>query len=329
MFNNMKRINLFMMAAIVAASAMFVSCEKDEDEILDPSVSVKATYGAQSEKSLLDGEEITADLGTIVTFKITFNMGSNKLKEVHMKSTIGSKVFNVLDSVGLDKGLFNTGAKSIDFTYQTNVGLEEEKLTFQTIDTKDREDVFTVVIKKPAPPTPKPGESYVVRTVVLLGGQSNATLGSFYSVSLGKVMTVGAATSQQGDVDFAYYYGATNKATIAAPANAQAQTMSYGTTKMSSWNTKNNTGFFKSTNVKDVDDEELFDAVDLFWADGIGTVDATPSDDGECKSHANDLAVGDLVFYKARAIKGAFIVEKITGTSASGSIELKLIDKVD
>jgi len=64
--------------------------------------------------------------------------------------------------------------------------------------------------------------------------------------------------------------------------------------------------------------------VNLFWADEIGTVDGASSE-----THANDLKVGDLVFYKARAIKGAFIVEKITGTSASGSIELKLIDKVD
>ena len=321
----MKRVNSLLIAAFVAASSMFVSCDKDEEDVIDPSVSVKATYGSQSEKILLDGEDITADLGTIVTFKITFNMGTNKLREVHMKSTIGTKVFNVLDSINLDKGLFNTGAKSIDFTYQTNVGLEKEVLTFQTIDTKEREDMFTVNILKPAPPEPEEGEQFVATTIVLLGGQSNATLGSFYSVKYGKVMTIGAATSQSADVDFAYYYGSSNKATIAAPANDQAQTISYGSTKMSSWSKKNNTKFYR-VDTENTNASEFYGVGD-FWDDAMGTLDSTSSTDIE--SHAKELAVNNVVFFKTDGgIKGVFVVEKITGTNAQGSIELKLIEKV-
>jgi len=328
----MKRVNFFLVAALVVASAMlFVSCS-DDDDPMPPDVSVKYVLSSApgtTNTAYINGE-IEAEEGEIIDFTITFTQGSNKLRDVLITSLIDNKTFQVLDTTGLDKGFLNLkGGKFLEWPYTTNVGKKQEKLTFLTRDSKENEAVFTLTIKAPEPPEPEPGDQFIFRSIVLLGGQTNATAGSFYSVNLGKVLTVGAATSQSSYVDFAYYYGSNNKATIAAPGNSDAQTISYGSTRMSSWSTKNVTRFFKSTKLSVTDLEELNDALNSLWEDGMGTVDSEPSDAGACKSHANELAANELVFFKtAGGIKGAFVVEKVTGTQ-SGSIEITLIEKVE
>ena len=312
----MKRVNMFMIAAFVAASAMFVSCEKDDDPDNAPTVIVKATYGTVNSQSVENGASIEGDEGVVVTFDIKFTMGISKLKEVHMKATIGSKTFNVLDSVGLDKGLFNSGSEFIDFKYVTNIGVQQETLTFTSIDTKDRQGTSSVVIKvkEVAPPGDvETGESYfVTKSATLLGGQANATYGSFYSVEFGKVMTIGAATSQSSSVDFAYFHGATNGATIAAPANADAQTISYGQTKMSSWSTKNSTKFYKVEGADGTKPEDWWDEA----------IDGATTD-----TYANQLTKDAVVVFKTQGgTQGAFYVQEVK-TGTTGSISIILIEK--
>ena len=326
----MKKLSFFVMAAvIVAASSMFVSCS--DDEVEDPTVSVKATYGANNNVTISPiGGVIEDELGTIVTFNIEFTMGSNKIDEIHIKSTIGGKTFSVLDSVELTKGMFNLkGGKIVEYKYVTNVGIQEETLKFSTLDTKGNGAEFSLTIKMTDPPEPPiiDDDYYyqVSKGVTLLGAQKNASSGSFYSVAYGKVLTVGAATSQPGDVDFAFYYGATNQATIAAPSNTQAQTISYGATKMSSWSTKNDTKFyfidFGLGEKSDIDPYGL----ESFWTDIMGSLDGSTDID----SHANQLKKDDLVAFKTKAgKKGVFVVDKVT-TGDTGSIEIKFIDRIE
>jgi hypothetical protein len=308
----MKKLSFLMIAAFAAVSSMFVSCTKDDPENPEPSIDVSVTYADQNNVPQLDGSTIEATEGMIANFKITFNMGVEKLKEVHMKSTIGGKTFNVLDSVGLDKGLFNTGAKKIDFTYTTNFGVEDEVLTFSAIDVASTPvtTTFTITLKSK---DPTPVGEFIIKEAILMGGQKNATSGSFYSVALGKVLTIGAATSQPADVDLAYFYGATNQATIASPADTDAQTISYGATKMSSWGTKNKTLFFLVEKADGTKPAE-------WWNDNIEkATDLTK---------AAKLAKGNVVVYKtAKGTKGAFVVEDIA-TGDAGSIKINLINKV-
>ena len=313
----MKRVNLFMMAAFIAASVMFVSCEKDEDE-LEPSVSVKATYPGKSNVDIFDRQEIEEVEGTDITFVIRFSMGTNKLKEVRMRSVIDGKTFNVLDSVNLDKGLFNTGAKYIDFTYRTNIGRNNENLTFTALDTKERTGLFSVSLK---PTTPQVVGEYAVKSATLLGGQKNATTGSFYSVSLGKVLTIGAAKSQSTAVDFAYFYSTANNATIAAPNDAVVADVHYANgLNIPTWATKNATKFFI---VEGADGS----VPDEWWNNNI--------DKATNLTKAEKLVAGTVVIYQTgwhtgTNVKGAFVVESVTTTPSveAGSITIKLIEKV-
>lgn len=303
-----------MWAILFAASAGFTGCEKDDtDNPFDnPTVEVKATYGANTDKTIADGEIIELEEGSKITFKIRFSMGADKLKEVHLKSTIADKTFKILDSLELDKGIFNTGEKYIDFTYPTNVGANTEVFTFTSTDTKDRSGSFTLTIK----PKEKQAEGgYITKAVTMLGAQNNAEYGSFYSVALGKVLTVTAATGQPGDVDFAYFYGSTNEATICAPSDADGQTISYGKVKMSSWSTKNATKFAV---ISGADGNNPA----TWWDNAMTTIDGATTE-----SKANALAAGKVVAYKtSKGVKGAFVVEKVDGRQA-GSISIQLIEK--
>lgn len=321
-----------MMAACIAASTMFFSCT--DTEVEDPLVSVKATYGANNAVPISPvGGVVEADLGTIVTFDVTFTMGSNKIDEIHIKSKIGDKTFHVLDTVELTKGLFNSkGGKSVEWKYVTNVGFEEETLTFSTIDTKKNSAEFSLKIKKPDPIDPndlepdEDGYVYISQSVILLGGQNNASAGSFYSVGLGKIMTIGAANSSRGDVDFAYYVGAAkNLATIAAPANTDVGTISYGSTKIQSWSSseKKNTQFYK---IPDVNGNSSAVSPADWWAE---------IEELTTENHANKLAIGDVVLFKTdqgtKSKKGAFVVKKFSSSTpaANGSIEIELIERVE
>jgi hypothetical protein len=306
----MKKVSFLMIAAFVAVCSMFVSCTEDPENP-EPSINVSATYADQNNMPQIDGATITATEGMVATFKITFNMGVEKLKEVHMKSSLGGKTFNVLDSVGLDKGLFNTGAKKIDFTYITNFGIEDEVLTFSAIDVASPAvtTTFTLTLKS-TDPTPVGG--FIIKEAILMGGQKNATNGSFYSVAHGKVLTIGAATSQQADVDLAYFYGTANQATIAAPADTDAQTISYGKTKMSSWSTKNKTVFFLVENADGTKPAE-------WWDENIENATEL--------TKAAKLSKGNVIVYKtAKGTKGAFVVGDIA-TGETGSIKINLIEK--
>jgi hypothetical protein len=234
-----------------------------------------------------------------------------RLSEVHIKSTIGGKTFHILDSLGLNQGIYNAGAKKIDFTYVTKFGKEDEVLEFSAWDASSKTPIETIFMVTLKSGDPAPAGRFIIKESILIGGQGNATSGSFYSVALGKRLTILTARSQPADVDFAYFYGATNKATIAAPANEDAQTIPYGAKTMSSWATKNRTLFFvvKGANgARPVDwyDENINKATKL--------------------TKAAQLAAGNVVVYKTATAQGAFVVTDIE-TGIAGAITINLIKK--
>lgn len=84
-------------------------------------------------------------------------------------------------------------------------------------------------------------------TDVILGGQSNLTLGSFYAAgsNLNTVYLIAAAKTNCTKVDMCYYYGSTNAATLAAPNDVDAAAMFTGTYGLAGWAVRNTTKFKK------------------------------------------------------------------------------------
>jgi len=170
-----------------------------------------------------------------------------------------------------------------------------------------------VTIKQKAGTPPPPPQGFKIFNKML--GAQAATAGSFFNASGndgGTIMTVSQAPNNQAQVDFAYYYGATNKATIVSPDHTWAGTneMTWGSVKMSTWTTKNATKFFKVTGADGNDPES-------WWNENI--------DKATTDTHAPQLAAGNVfIFETEREVRGAFVVVSVNGENA-GTISLKII----
>jgi hypothetical protein len=148
-------------------------------------------------------------------------------------------------------------------------------------------------------------------TTVLMGSQDNNELGSFYSTSTNVVFKQADAAANKAVIDLVYFFGASNKATVAAPADSDAQLVFSSLLD----NTYNLTKFNDATGLT----EAAFTA--------LTTVDAFSSlTFGLTK--ANDLATNDIVAFETVAgKKGAFMVKSIVGTTygESSTITLEVV----
>lgn len=159
-------------------------------------------------------------------------------------------------------------------------------------------------------PTPTPTTYNAINSysAKLMGGQTNATVGSFLATDSGKVYTsgvVGASTSIQGRIDFVYFFGTSNQATIAAPSDSLALLAHTNNSSLPTWTTKNSTKFAATTITPAVFTASANDSL-------IKTIDATTI----TGSYRNMLTVGNVVAFKTASGKvGLFHVSAIAGTT--------------
>lgn len=149
-----------------------------------------------------------------------------------------------------------------------------------------------------------------VYDVRLLGGQTNASLGSFYSTSEDSIYFTSAAGLNQSKIDFIYYFGSQtgDSSVIASPNDAVFNNPDDQNPHKSvkTWTVKNNTTFLKlsiseSAFVNMVNDSILVNDLD-------SNVTATK---------ITKLKIGDVVGFKTAAGKlGAYRVRAINNVDA-------------
>ena len=142
-----------------------------------------------------------------------------------------------------------------------------------------------------------------------MGAQNNSDFGSYYSMISNIAKKQAEANADPADIDFIYYYGSSNLATLAAPDDAQvAGVMS--NTQLSSWTTKNATRFKK---VSGFDFDNLTESTSL--TEEIAK--------GGLTSMANNLAVGDVVIFVTAGAQTFGAIKVVSISPASGSGVLK------
>jgi len=137
-----------------------------------------------------------------------------------------------------------------------------------------------------------------------LGSWSSITGSSFASIT-GEVYQIDEAKANSTLIDFLYYYGASNLATLAAPDDADAADVFTGNSGVATWTTRNSTKF-KATSLTAAE----FDAV----ADDLLIVSNAT---GAAASTEHPLEVGDVVAFITDADK--------TGGSKMGLIKVAAI----
>ena len=285
---NMKKVK-FLALMFLAGTTLFTSCKKDEETVADPTISfqggttslvftgtnsidVNVTFAAEGkiESVSLNGPSLTGT-GTTTT-DITSKMGTTHTDNGRNQTS----VIYLFQVTSADLALAFANHTTLTYTFTVN-----DQQPVSTTGT------FTVTLQS----TGTPFGAFTPNTGIILGGSSHPTLGSFYASSTNTVYLQAAAKTNATVVDFAYFYGTTNQATLVAPADADASTMFTGTSGVSTWTTKNSTKFVKLTGFDFAGLSATTDIADVTF----GTL-----------TKANTLAVGDVVAFKTVANKIGF-----------------------
>jgi hypothetical protein len=297
----MRRLALFLM--LTAFTSVFTACTKDEEPTdKAPTIAFKGGAGFISADATLP-----AGSATMVGIMASANANTNS-KLVRFKVT---RTFNNVPEVVLDSTLANLSTFSMDGQIDVRREAGSERWTFEIVD-KDGQSASLSLNITSAP-------TVNVYTAILMGGQNNVNVGSFWSSSDNKVMKQAEAVANQNKVDLLYFYGTVNQATIAAVDDDQAAIA--WNDIFSSWTVKNATRFKKIGSINWNQVTEYND--EMIVANAVNLND----------SRANMLQVGDIVAFETAATsanpskKGLFKVISIDGSIGADrtiTIEVKI-----
>ena len=299
----MKKMRFLTVLLAVAGMVFLNSCGGD-DEHAAPTISISKTnweldFSSDTAVQVLFTADVNAE-GEVETFSITetkIDQNGGASSAAYDASTTSSFKGETSKKYTFDKTFYAS-----DFTQY-----KEYDYKFSVTDKDGQSYSVTVKITKKETSIP-PATEY---SAVIMGAQSNANLGSYYDVETNTVFLQSDASNHQADVDFVYYYGNTNAATIAAPNDETVNgTGTNSLTLTQGWSIQNATAFYKLT---DVDFASIQTTAD---------VNAALENQNSPLSKVNELAVGDVIgFTTAAGTNGVFKVTEING-EATGSITI-------
>lgn len=227
------RFNVFMLFMAVAGMSLMTACSDDDDGD-DPQPEPNKPSLQFIGSGDFTADDATVDSGETVKFSWVAESGDNELKEVRI--TGGQNGGTVFDSTNLSDNNANSYQDEIAIV-MTEIG--EHTYTFEVLDQNDLKTSksITITVNQNAKLN-----SYDQR---LMGAQNNGQYGSFYATSQDSVYFA-SNFEEKNDIyiDFIYYYGSNNEATIAAPADPTMSdfTNTYGADE---WDDRNETKYLK------------------------------------------------------------------------------------
>lgn len=294
----MKKQNFLFAILLMASLPFFTSCGTNEKAATPPTIMLNAAPG-------YTGTDITVTVNTKLKVGIIASAASANLSNIKINQTISGVSTTLKDST------FSSQSFNKDFTITAPSAAGSTTLTFIITDTdgESAQASFSITTTVPA---------INIYTAILLGGQENATLGSFYSSIDNTVLNIATARANSQKADMVYFYGGTLFASIVAVSDNQLQGVP-AFTECSTWTTKNATKF------------KLVSGVD--WATITDESGITANAINLVDTHCNNLAVGNIVAFQTATTssnpgkKGLFKVVEINGTSAADraiKIEVKI-----
>lgn len=236
----MKKLLFLFITMVFGASVLLTGCTDPEPEEVMPTISFQV--GADYVSS-----NTTVEAGSVVQIGIDADANENSgalLTKLNVQRVFGSQTssFDTLISV-------NTF--SIDFLLTAFPEAGSETITFTITDAEGEAASINLILTTEI----TYGQLNMFEEVTL-GDQDNAIGSSFASID-GTVYSLADAMANSEKIDFVYFYGATNKATLCAPSDAAAaQVYNNATTGIAMWTTRNATKFIATETTA-----EEFDAI--------------------------------------------------------------------
>jgi len=153
-----------------------------------------------------------------------------------------------------------------------------------------------------------PGGNINVYMAIFMGAQGNVSIGGYYASSTNLVMMQSQAQINQSNIDFVYFYGATNHATFSAPDDPIVGGGLGNLTLCEGWTVKNPTRFLKTT-LSTADFDAITNDAAIVAVASYANL-----------SKANMLSVGDVVAFKTAAGKMGLIKVTQIDTGSIGTI---------
>ena len=233
----MKKLLFLFISMVFGASVLLTGCTDPEPEEVMPTISFQV--GADYISS-----NATVEVNSVVKIGIDADANENSgalLTKLNVQRAFGSQTssFDTIISV-------NTF--SIDFLLTAFPEAGSETVTFTITDAEGETASINLIL------TTEITLNFFEE--VTLGDQDNAIGSSFASID-GTVYSLAEAMANSEKIDFVYFYGATNKATLCAPSDdAAAQVYNNATTGVAMWATRNATKFIATETTA-----EEFDAI--------------------------------------------------------------------
>jgi uncharacterized membrane protein len=286
----MKKINLLLLATLVAFGALFTSC-KDDGETNAPVLAFSAS-------------QTTVNTNTTIKLVVQINKGDNKIEKVQVKDGANyltddnGKVWNGVDASGC-KGYLNTSDVVKDtITITPTAGTHTYSATAYDSDgNASSEQTVTVTVASLS----EVGSSVTIYCT-LGDGSTSSTCASATGVTYAPTAVT---SSLQSSIDFVYFNAGGTALAIYAPSAVPSAISSL----FSSWATKNATKFLKTT--------------------AVTYSNATFADVAALSLSSNTvtgLAVGDVVAFETAGGKfGVFKVNSITsGYSSTDNVNVSI-----
>jgi len=225
----MKKNSLIAVLLLIMAGVSFFTSCTTEEENLSPNISFVSGSGyISSDATLKAGEAFTVNLSASAN-----STSGAKLVKLNVIRVLGGNTVTVADET-IDLSSF-TSEVSANAAFIAGT----EKWTFTVTDANGETAAISLNITTTA------GAAINTFDQKILGSYYNNTYGSFFGSADGTVYKMVEAYNNQAKVDWCYYYGVSDGATIAAPNDATAinDIFTNATYGLSQWTTRNATLF--------------------------------------------------------------------------------------
>jgi len=294
----MKRVNLFIMAAFIAASAMFVGCTSDPSDAPSIKVYFKVGSGAEAESTDL---KVEAFENETVTVKFEFSAPGG-IKTIDIKQVGGTSIPG-----GYPKTSGFTNANLAIETFTVTASAPGKVEYIGEVTDKDKEPqsrnkkVEITFLELP----PLFGDIKTWPNKSLGSLSHDGTAGSSCASIDGSVYVIAEARTNAAKVDFIFWNGTSNPNSIAAPNNATVKTLGAMST---AWSKYNNTKLKKLTTVTTAQFDDLEDDGLIEERVTTATVDT---------DIVSSLAQNDIIGFITENGKKGFIKVNSVGSPAN------------
>lgn len=295
-----KRLSI-VFGLLAAGMLMFTSCSDDSSDPgdINPSMTFVGGTGYTS-------GDVTLTTGT--EFTVGINASSSTESNAKLTNFKVTRVFSNKPEVFIDSTI-STDHFSIDINFFANAEVGTENFIFLITDKDGQTKELSFVVTTETEIVNGPINTFSMK---IMGAQGSTTGSSFASID-GSVYSLADAKTNATKVDWLYFYGATNHATLAAPDDADAAIIfNNATNGLQEWAVLNPTRFKKVTDAIDWDNIN----------DDAVIVAQTAS--GVTLTKGNELAASDvLAFITSTGKKGLIKVNSISGTT-DGTITISV-----